>query len=144
VTFRAAVPPTTFLSRRDNSAEEAPLARVLFRKQCGAALYSTCAVTPTSFRPDGTNNTPVGLKLRRPSFGPIDKGESDGEPEIADVNNYYMEEGTLTSEMLDSWWTDAGTLESLLRANNFVAKSGANKMTRDDTHHGASVKELPR
>ena len=51
-----------------------------------------------------------------------------GELEITDVNNFYIEEGTLTYEVLDGWWTDAGTFESLLRANNFVAQTGANKL----------------
>jgi glucose-1-phosphate thymidylyltransferase len=51
-----------------------------------------------------------------------------GEMEITDVNNRYIEEGTLTCEFLDGWWTDAGTFDSLLRANNLVAKTGANKM----------------
>ena len=31
--------------------------------------------------------------------------------------------------MLDGWWTDAGTFESLLRASNLVAETGANKMS---------------
>jgi dTDP-glucose pyrophosphorylase len=31
--------------------------------------------------------------------------------------------------VLDGWWTDAGTFESLLHANTLVAKTGANKMT---------------
>jgi len=35
----------------------------------------------------------------------------------------------LTYEFLEGWWTDAGTFESLLRANNLVAKTGANKVT---------------
>ena len=35
---------------------------------------------------------------------------------------------TSTYEILDGWWTDAGTFESLLRANNLVAKTGANKL----------------
>lgn len=52
-----------------------------------------------------------------------------GELEITDVNNSYIREGTLTCEVLDGWWTDAGTFESLLRANNLVAESGANKLT---------------
>jgi glucose-1-phosphate thymidylyltransferase len=52
-----------------------------------------------------------------------------GELEITDVNNFYIEEGTLTYEILDGWWTDAGTFESLLRANSLVAETGANKMT---------------
>jgi glucose-1-phosphate thymidylyltransferase len=50
-----------------------------------------------------------------------------GELEITDVNNAYLEAGTLTYEILDGWWTDAGTFESLLRATNFVAQGGANK-----------------
>ncbi len=44
-----------------------------------------------------------------------------GELEITDVNNLFIEEGTLTFAMLDGWWTDAGTFESLLRAQNLVA-----------------------
>lgn len=55
------------------------------------------------------------------------KPSARGELEITDVNNFYVEEGTLTYDMLDGWWTDAGTFESLLRANNFVANTGANK-----------------
>jgi glucose-1-phosphate thymidylyltransferase len=50
-----------------------------------------------------------------------------GELEITDVNNFYIEEGSLTYEILEGWWTDAGTFESLLRANNLVAETGANK-----------------
>jgi glucose-1-phosphate thymidylyltransferase len=50
-----------------------------------------------------------------------------GELEITDVNNFYLEEGTLTYSILDGWWTDAGTFESLRRAANFVAQVGANK-----------------
>ena len=55
------------------------------------------------------------------------KPSGRGELEITDVNNFYIEEGTLTYEVLEGWWTDAGTFESLLRANNFVAQTGANK-----------------
>jgi glucose-1-phosphate thymidylyltransferase len=56
------------------------------------------------------------------------KPSGRGELEITDVNNFYIEEGTLTYEILEGWWTDAGTFESLLRANNFVAQTGANKL----------------
>jgi glucose-1-phosphate thymidylyltransferase len=44
-----------------------------------------------------------------------------GELEITDVNNLYIQEGTMTFSHLDGWWTDAGTFESLLRATNLVA-----------------------
>lgn len=57
------------------------------------------------------------------------KPSGRGELEITDVNNFYVQEGTLTYETLTGWWTDAGTFESLLRANNLVAKTGANKLT---------------
>jgi glucose-1-phosphate thymidylyltransferase len=51
-----------------------------------------------------------------------------GELEITDVNNAYIEKGELTWDLLDGWWTDAGTFESLLRATNLVAETGANKI----------------
>lgn len=51
-----------------------------------------------------------------------------GELEITDVNNWYIEQGTMTSEILDGWWTDAGTFESLHSASKLVAESGANKL----------------
>jgi len=52
-----------------------------------------------------------------------------GEFEITDVNNLYLANGKLGYSLLEGWWTDAGTFESLLRANNLVAESGANKLT---------------
>jgi len=56
------------------------------------------------------------------------KPSERGELEITDVNNLYIQEDKLTYEILDGWWTDAGTFDSLLRANSLVAKTGANKM----------------
>jgi glucose-1-phosphate thymidylyltransferase len=56
------------------------------------------------------------------------KPSGRGEFEITDVNNQYLEEGFLTYSILEGWWTDAGTFESLLRANNLVAQGGANKV----------------
>lgn len=51
-----------------------------------------------------------------------------GELEITDVNNHYIRRGEMTWNELDGWWTDAGTFESLLRASNLVAETGANKL----------------
>jgi glucose-1-phosphate thymidylyltransferase len=56
------------------------------------------------------------------------KPSGRGELEITDVTNFYIAERKLTYQVLDGWWTDAGTFESLLRANTLVADSGANKM----------------
>ena len=56
------------------------------------------------------------------------KPSDRGELEITDVNNAYIEQGTMTWEQLDGWWTDAGTFESLLLAGNLVAKTGTNDL----------------
>lgn len=60
------------------------------------------------------------VKVLRPS----DRGEL----EITDVNNAYIREGTMTYDFLEGWWTDAGTFDSLRRATNLVAETGANKL----------------
>lgn len=51
-----------------------------------------------------------------------------GELEITDVNNQYIDEGSMTWAELDGWWTDAGTISSLHHAANLVAETGANKL----------------
>jgi glucose-1-phosphate thymidylyltransferase len=72
------------------------------------------------------------------------KPSGRGELEITDVNNFYIEEGALTYDKLEGWWTDAGTFESLLRANNMVAETGANKMSPDHEPQLVSSKETRR
>lgn len=47
---------------------------------------------------------------------------SRGELEITDVNNIYIDRGEMTFNILQGWWTDAGTFQSLLKANLLVAK----------------------
>jgi glucose-1-phosphate thymidylyltransferase len=72
------------------------------------------------------------------------KPSGRGELEITDVNNFYVEEGILTYEILDGWWTDAGTFESLLRANNLVAETGANKISAEELFENALSREATR
>lgn len=50
------------------------------------------------------------------------KPSGRGELEITDVNNFYVQEGTMTYQVVQGEWTDAGTFESLLKANNLVYK----------------------
>jgi glucose-1-phosphate thymidylyltransferase len=57
------------------------------------------------------------------------KPSERGELEITDVNNFYIRAGKMTWDVLDGWWTDAGTFESLQYAGNMVAKTGANKLS---------------
>jgi glucose-1-phosphate thymidylyltransferase len=56
------------------------------------------------------------------------KPSDRGELEITDVNNQYIQTGTMTWDILEGWWTDAGTFESLLRANQLVSQTGANNL----------------
>jgi glucose-1-phosphate thymidylyltransferase len=51
-----------------------------------------------------------------------------GELEITDVNNFYISAGKMQWDVLEGWWSDAGTFESLQSAGNMVAKTGANKI----------------
>ncbi|MGC9048629.1 MAG: sugar phosphate nucleotidyltransferase [Patescibacteria group bacterium] len=48
------------------------------------------------------------------------KPSQRGELEITDVNNFYIEKGIVTYEILKGFWSDAGTFESLLNAANFL------------------------
>ena len=50
-----------------------------------------------------------------------------GELEITDINNLYIQKGNLEYDVLKGFWTDAGTFDSLLRANLLVAKMKSNK-----------------
>lgn len=43
-----------------------------------------------------------------------------GELEITDVNNAYINRGELTFDVLQGWWTDAGTHVSLAKANGLA------------------------
>lgn len=66
------------------------------------------------------------------------KPSGRGELEITDVNNAYLQRGDLTHDILEGWWTDAGTFESLYRATKLVAEGGANKCDNGGTHKPAS------
>lgn len=50
------------------------------------------------------------------------KPSGRGELEITDVNNAYLRAGKLEYDILKGYWTDAGTFESLARANHLVAR----------------------
>ena len=54
-----------------------------------------------------------------------------GELEITDVNNAYVREGSMSFSVLDGWWTDAGTFDSLLRAANLVARKRTSSAATD-------------
>src|SRR6056297_767342 len=43
-----------------------------------------------------------------------------GEYEITDVNNFYINQGTTTFEILDGFWSDAGKFESLFKTTKYL------------------------
>jgi glucose-1-phosphate thymidylyltransferase len=78
-----------------------------------------------------TNLAVIGIYMYDATVFDFIKGlepSERGELEITDVNNRYLNAGTLTADVLEGWWTDAGTFDSLLRASNMVAQGGANKL----------------
>ncbi len=54
------------------------------------------------------------------------KPSARGEIEVTDLNNFYAREGTLGYQILSGEWIDAGTFDSLLHANIFVANNRQN------------------
>ncbi len=59
------------------------------------------------------------------------------EYEITDVNNSYLADSELASEVLDGWWSDAGTFDSLWRASSLVRErvaSGTGKVLAAQVH----------
>jgi glucose-1-phosphate thymidylyltransferase len=49
------------------------------------------------------------------------KPSGRGELEITDVNNAYIDRNEMAYSIIDGWWSDAGTFDSLLRTNILVA-----------------------
>ena len=78
-----------------------------------------------------TNYAVIGIYLYDASVFDVIKTlepSHRGELEITDVNNRYIEKGLMSWDILEGWWTDAGTFESLFRASALVAETGANKL----------------
>jgi glucose-1-phosphate thymidylyltransferase len=72
-----------------------------------------------------SNYAVVGIYIYPPDvFNVIKtlKPSGRGELEITDVNNYYLKQGRMGYSVLDGYWTDAGTLDSLDHANEVVRK----------------------
>ena len=56
------------------------------------------------------------------------KPSGRGELEITDVNNDYIARGAMSYHILEGWWSDAGTIESIYRAATLVHETGANRL----------------
>ncbi len=63
------------------------------------------------------------------------KPSGRGELEVTDLNNKYVDEGTMQLGLMD-WWIDAGTShDELLRANNLVAQKVKNGELLESTEN---------
>jgi len=58
----------------------------------------------------------------------IIKPSERGELEITDINNWYLEKDQLEVALVNGEWLDAGTFDSLLRAQNFAKEKLVDKM----------------
>ena len=67
------------------------------------------------------------------------KPSGRGELEITDVNNHYLQRGDLSHSVIEGWWTDAGTFDSLLRASKLIAEDGANLAAFPDKGAGSGA-----
>jgi glucose-1-phosphate thymidylyltransferase len=78
------------------------------------------------------------------------KPSQRGELEITDVNNDYIRRGEMSWTVLDGWWTDAGTFESLHEASNLVWNYRANNpeivpgVLHPSLRTNAALKSAPR
>jgi len=87
-----------------------------------AAIEEKPASPPSNFAVVGIYMYDANVFGILPTLTPSKRGEL----EITDVNNAYIKAGKMSYSMLDGWWTDAGTFESLHRASCLVAQGGAN------------------
>ncbi len=72
-----------------------------------------------------TNMAVVGVYMYDASvFSFVDRciPSKRGELEITDVNTFYIQAGLCEYDVLQGWWTDAGTLASLQLANQLIAQ----------------------
>jgi glucose-1-phosphate thymidylyltransferase len=83
--------------------------RVVGIEEKPAHPKSDCAVAGIYIYPPDVFEV---IKRLRPS--------ARGELEITDVNRYYLEQGRLGYSFLEGYWTDAGTLDSLVVVNQLV------------------------
>jgi glucose-1-phosphate thymidylyltransferase len=87
----------------------------------------------------------TGLYMYDPSVFDIIKTlkpSGRGELEITDVNNAFIERNEMTYAVIDGWWSDAGTFDSLLRSNILVAsqsESDSEEISQEAIQASASM-----
>lgn len=60
------------------------------------------------------------------------KPSGRGELEITDVNNFYVQQGTMKFDLLPGWWADGGeSIDTWLEANNLLARKSKTSIPED-------------
>lgn len=60
------------------------------------------------------------------------KPSGRGELEITDVNNFYIQQGTMKYDVLPGWWADGGeSIDTWLEANNLLARKSKTSIPED-------------
>ena len=70
------------------------------------------------------------------------KPSGRGELEITDVNNAYIARNEMSYALVDGWWSDAGTFDSLLRTNILVAsqfEGNSEEISQDAIQRSAAI-----
>ncbi len=81
-------------------------------------------VPPSEFAVTGLYFYPADVFEVIPTLEPSGRGEL----EISDVNNHYIEQGTMDYDVVDGFWGDAGeSIDVYYAVNDFVRANGVNK-----------------
>ena len=107
--------------RKDVEAFESG-AKIFLKEVTDAQRFGVAEVKPRGDR---------ALPLRRRGFEIIKtlKPSGRGELEITDANNAYIRQSAMEFSVLEGFWSDAGTFESLLRASVMIQNHGARQGT---------------
>ncbi len=115
-----------------NFAQQTRGAKILLKEVSDAQRFGVVELSPDRKRVMDIEEKPVRPKTNLAVTGiyfydaavfeliPTLKPSGRGELEITDVNNHYIAAGTMSWDLLQGQWTDAGTFSSLLKANNLM------------------------
>lgn len=120
-------------------AEQAQGARILLKKvsdpeRFGVPVFENGRVTAIEEKPKKPRSeyAVIGIYMYDATVFDIIttlKPSDRNELEITDVNNHYIARGAMQHDILEGWWTDAGTFESLYRASQLVRERMIDTLT---------------
>ena len=120
-------------------AEQKKGARILLKKvsdpeRFGVPIFEGDAITGIEEKPKTPQSQYAVIGIYMYDAAVFDiiatlKPSDRNELEITDVNNAYVKRGEMRYDVIEGWWTDAGTFESLFRASQLVRERMIEKLT---------------